>query len=220
LLFQKLLKTDGIEAALKNTMRSAQQVFDNPIGQMAVSPEMYAHLPDEPGVFYLNNPEGHILYVGRGESIKSSAVKLFSDNKRHERFRSYQNQIHNIEFELTGNELLAELLYYERVLTENPVLNVHLKQLDYRYCISIFKKGNNLKLGISRAKDRLGVVIAHFKDFKTAEKELKNLVAKSKLAIKDFDTKLIKPSKNHVPDNKILLKKMAKLYLKVFFQNG
>ncbi|MBI1184120.1 hypothetical protein GC194_07605 [bacterium] len=208
-LFLKLMESEKIRWAIDSTIRKGQPLSEHAVGQMKIDDRMFADLPDEPGVFYLNNEAERTLYVGRGESIKTCAQRLFSDGKRFERFKIYEKQFHHIEYELTGNELLAELMFYERVFSLQPVLNAHLKQLEYRYCLSVFNKGKSLKLGVVREKDKLGIPLAFFKDYKTAEKRMKLLIDKYTLDAKQAELRLTKVAKNRNQLSRTELRKMA-----------
>lgn len=191
-LLLRLQQEDKNGEVAETVMRKASDVHISATGSSLVSTEVFAQLPDEPGVFRLKNKKGKVMYIGRGESIKGSLRKIFSNNKKFERFHRHQSSLYDIDFELTGNELLAELLFYERVFTERPVLNVHMRQLEYRYCLSIVKKSKKAKLAIARCQDNLGKTIAYFKDFKSAEKQLKLLVKKYDLQPNDFDMRLMR----------------------------
>ncbi len=189
-LFLKLLGETDVQKVLQVTLRKGQGVLDEPKGRVQASSDLLINLPDEPGIFSLKDTNNNILYIGRGESIKTAANKLFSESKKYERFKDHQYKFHSIEYELTGNELLAELLYYKRVFKRPPALNIHIKQLEFRYAISIFKKGKSLKLAITRVKDQNAIHISFFKDFKTAEKELKKIAEEFTLGSKSYDLKL------------------------------
>lgn len=194
-LLQRLLVEDSDGDIEESVMRQSSDIAPGATGSSLVSADVFSQLPDEPGIFRLKNKKGKIMYIGRGESIKSSLRKIFSNNRKFERFHQHQGSLYDIDYELTGNELMAELLFYERVFAERPVLNVHMRQLEYRYCLSIVKKGNKAKLTISRCQDKMGKTLSYFKDFKTAEKLLKSLAKKHALKLDQIDPKLQRSSK-------------------------
>ncbi|MGB0429126.1 MAG: exonuclease domain-containing protein [Bacteroidia bacterium] len=209
-LFIKLLQSADAKSVLQSTIRKGQGVLDDPKGKVEMSNELLNNLPDEPGIFYLKDKRKNKLYIGRGESVKNEAKKLFSDSKKYERFKLHQYKFNSIEYELTGNELLAELLFYDAVKEKPPVLNMHIKQLDYRYAIAVFKKGKGLKLAILRVNDQKTVPIAFFKDFKSAEKELKKIAEKFKLSSGSYDLKLQRLDKRNSVTNQKEIRELAK----------
>ncbi|MFY0672095.1 MAG: 3'-5' exoribonuclease [Bacteroidia bacterium] len=194
-LFLKLLKEESILEVLETTKRKGHNAMTEPTGKVNVGEEFLAELPDEPGIYYLKDKKGKSLYIGRGESIKNSAKKIFSPSKRYERFRLHSFKFNKIEYQLCGNELLAELLFYQEVFSKPPALNIHVKQLEYRYALSIFKKRNSYRVGITRVREKNAIHLAYFKDFKTAEKEIKKLAEKFKLSSKSYDLNLVRMSK-------------------------
>lgn len=175
-LFIKCLQEPEGADAVEEFMREKALGSEEVVGQVAITDNLSANLPDEPGVFLFKSKKKKVLYVGRGDSIKNATQKLLSGSRKYERFTQHINDIESVEFELTGNELLAELLFYQRVFKLRPLLNIHLKQLEYRYVIGVIKRKDKAKLAISRVRDRAGVVLSYFKDYKSAEKQLRLLI--------------------------------------------
>lgn len=192
LLLLRLMEESGYEQSVVASKRLAISPAKNSKGLVKMSPSVYTSLPDEPGIFFLKDKKGNDLYVGRGESIKLSASKIFSESKKYERFKQHQGKFHNIEYQLTGNELLAELVFYSKVYEKHPLLNIHVKQLEYRYSLNVYAKRGVLKLGITRVKDDFGIALSYFKDYKSAEKELKKLISELELQENQFEIKLSK----------------------------
>jgi len=180
-LLIKCLGHEGGNKVLEDVIREKSLDNDKHIGQVAISDNLSSNLPDEPGIFYFKGKNGRVLYIGRGESVKRSAQKLLSGSKKYERFSNHLSDINSIEFERTGNELVAELKYYEKVLTQRPPLNIHLKQMEYRYAISVFKRNSKVFLGITRVRDKAGVVVSYFKDYKSAEKQMMHMMERYSL---------------------------------------
>lgn len=185
-LFIKCTQETGGADAVCEFMREKASGSDEAIGRVALTDNLSANLPDEPGVFMFKGDNNRVLYVGRGDSIKNATQKLLSGSRKYERFTQHINDIHSVEFELTGNELLAELLFYQRVFDLRPILNIHLKQLEYRYVICVLKKNDKVKLAITRVRDKVGVVLSYFKDYKSAEKQLRVLVERHHLGTEHF----------------------------------
>jgi len=175
-LFIKCLQEPGGNDAIEEFMREKALGSEEIVGQVAITDNLSANLPDEPGVFLFKSKKKKVLYVGRGDSIKNATQKLLSGSRKYERFTQHINDIASVEFELTGNELLAELLFYQKVFKLRPLLNIHLKQLEYRYVIGVIKRNDKARLAISRVRDRAGIVLSYFKDYKSAEKQLRQLI--------------------------------------------
>lgn len=154
---QLLVDGDQFKSILAKTVKIDVKILDT--------------LPDEPGVFYFRNQQKKVLFVGRGESVKNTAIRQLN-SKRNKRIERFGNQVHSVDYKLTGNALIAELLFYQEVFKYNPLINSQPKQLLYRYCISASKKTERPLLFIARTKDKPPKPLYYFKDYKSAEKVL------------------------------------------------
>lgn len=72
--------------------------------------EEYEELPELPGVYYFIDAHGEIIYVGKAKNIKKRITSHFSGTSKNRRNQYIRNEIHHIDYELTGNELVALLL--------------------------------------------------------------------------------------------------------------
>ena len=91
-------------------------------------------LPEEPGVYYLHNIDGSIIYIGKSNNIRKRILSHFS-NKQTRRAIELRNAIVDISFETTGSELVALLLESEEIKTKQPVFNRAQKKLIFNYGI-------------------------------------------------------------------------------------
>ncbi len=87
------LKKNSKEATLPPNL--AKSVFDQ--------------LPEKAGVYYFHNKNGTVVYVGKAKDIKSRITGHFTGDSAKNK-RLFHEHIHNISYELTGNELIALLL--------------------------------------------------------------------------------------------------------------
>lgn len=65
-------------------------------------------LPEEPGVYYFYNDSGSIIYIGKSINIKERVFSHLTNNGS-KRAIDMRNEIADIGYELTGNELVALL---------------------------------------------------------------------------------------------------------------
>lgn len=72
--------------------------------------EEFDDLPEEAGVYYFLDAHGEIIYVGKAKNIKKRITSHFSGISKNKRNQYIRNEIHHINYELTGNELVALLL--------------------------------------------------------------------------------------------------------------
>ncbi|MBL7943858.1 MAG: GIY-YIG nuclease family protein [Flavobacteriales bacterium] len=70
----------------------------------------YLNLPDKPGVYYMLDAKGKPLYVGKARNIRSRVKQHFSADRTAEKLHGFMREVCDIEFTLTGTELIALLV--------------------------------------------------------------------------------------------------------------
>ncbi len=73
-----------------------------------LSKEVFDKLPEKAGVYYFHNAKGKVVYVGKAKKIKTRITSHFTGESAKGKMLFHEN-IHNISYELTGNELIALL---------------------------------------------------------------------------------------------------------------
>ena len=93
--------------------------------------EMIESAPREPGVYYMHNRKGDIIYIGKSKNIRKRLTQHFtSDNRKSKRI---QLEIAAVSFELTGNDLLAQLKESDEIKRIKPVYNRALRKTRFAY---------------------------------------------------------------------------------------
>lgn len=83
--------------------------------------DLIDRLPEEPGLYYLNDQEGTPLYVGASKNLFKSVTKhLTSQSKKSKELLSL---IADVDFEMTGSELIAQLRLQEERERLEPHFN-------------------------------------------------------------------------------------------------
>jgi DNA polymerase-3 subunit epsilon len=122
-IFGILLKRDKTGAIAKALKRNS--------GDTSLPPNLdkieFDHLPDKPGVYYFLDAKGTIIYVGKANNIKKRIISHFSGEAREWNRSNIRNEICNIRFELTGNELIALILESQEIRRLWPKYNLAQK---------------------------------------------------------------------------------------------
>ena len=84
-------------------------------------------IPNEMGLFYIHNMEGKVIFIGKGENLKSELTKLFL--KETKRAKKIQDKVHTVSYEFTGNKLFQKLKYQLELETLHPKYNFYKKQI-------------------------------------------------------------------------------------------
>lgn len=128
-LFELLLSKDSDRKVIENQVK-------NDYLNLRFPPEFDRHildkLPESPGVYYLHNVDGSIIYIGKSNNIRKRILSHFS-NKQTRKAIELRNAIREITFESTGSELIALLLESDEIKTKQPFFNRSQKQTFYNY---------------------------------------------------------------------------------------
>ncbi|MCK9271468.1 MAG: exonuclease domain-containing protein [Bacteroidales bacterium] len=88
----------------------------------SLKPEVIRALPEACGVYYFLDDEHNIIYVGKSKNIHSRVLSHLS-NCTTKRALEMKNKVAHIDYELTGNELIALLLESHEIQRHLPVYN-------------------------------------------------------------------------------------------------
>lgn len=99
-------------------------------------------LPQEPGVYYFYNDKDELIYVGKSINIHDRVLSHLTNNSS-KRAIEMRNNIADIGFETTGNELIALLLESDEIKKHKP----HYNRAQRR---------NNFPWGLYLSKDEKG----------------------------------------------------------------
>ncbi len=90
-------------------------------------------LPETPGVYYLHNTYGKVIYIGKSINIKKRIMQHFS--KATQKAERLARMVTDITTEETGNELLAMLLESHEIKALQPEVNKAQRTSEYPYFI-------------------------------------------------------------------------------------
>ncbi|MDH5380067.1 MAG: exonuclease domain-containing protein [Cyclobacteriaceae bacterium] len=85
--------------------------------------EEFENLPNEPGIYYFLDKNNTVIYVGKAIDIKKRIEGHFTGSKGTWSNSNLLMLIHHINYELTGNELIALLFENDEILRIWPKYN-------------------------------------------------------------------------------------------------
>jgi DNA polymerase-3 subunit epsilon len=88
----------------------------------SLKPESIKALPEAPGVYYFLDDKHNIIYIGKSKNIHTRVLSHLSNNTT-KRAMEMKNKVASIDFELTGNELIALLLESHEIHKHLPKYN-------------------------------------------------------------------------------------------------
>ncbi|WP_405380733.1 exonuclease domain-containing protein [Maribacter sp. LLG6340-A2] len=139
LLFHKLLRAENAEMVFKHFLNSKSQEATLPPG---LPKKEYDKLPTTPGVYYFKDMKGKIIYVGKAINIKKRVLGHFYDKKNKE--ISLCAETTALDFEETGNELIALLKESAEIKKHYPKYNRAQKRTVQQYGIFSYQDRNGI----------------------------------------------------------------------------
>ncbi len=120
-LFKLLLEKDVEKSIIQNSIKyhDSREVKQRFI-------KILDKIPEKPGVFYVHNQDGKIIFIGRGKNIKQEVNKLFL--KTTSKALQIIKRVSDVSYEETGNILFTRLKYYDELEKIKPKYNIIRKK--------------------------------------------------------------------------------------------
>jgi DNA polymerase-3 subunit epsilon len=87
-----------------------------------LDPNFINNLPEETGTYYFFNDSSDLIYIGKSKNIRDRVLSHFR-NFSSKKSIEMRNSIAYIDFELTGNELIALLKESQEIKQHQPLFN-------------------------------------------------------------------------------------------------
>jgi DNA polymerase-3 subunit epsilon len=136
-LFDLLLKLKSQDPIYKNM--GAENLMTRRIDK--IKEYILKKLPEECGVYYFHDKDGIIIYIGKSLNIYNRAISHFNSHEK--KGKNMLNELYNVDYVLTGSEIIALLLESEEIKKHKPKFNRRRKSETFTHCIDWFedKKG-------------------------------------------------------------------------------
>lgn len=108
-------------------------------------------LPLSPGVYYFKDQKGKVIYIGKAKNIKKRVCSHFTGNNTGRQRQNFLKDIHRVDFEVCGTELMAFILEATEIKRLWPENNRALKRFEQKYGLYAFEDQKGyLRLGIDK----------------------------------------------------------------------
>ena len=115
---------ETVEALLRFQHRSYRRVGTEPGHLQAIREAILPQLPDRPGVYFMKNKKGEILYIGKAKSLRDRVRSYFTAIEAHPaRTRKLLQAVRAVTWTETGSELAALLLESRLIKAHQPRFN-------------------------------------------------------------------------------------------------
>lgn len=133
-LFELLLEKDrdinGNKRGLINNSRTAKL-------HPGLDPAKIENIPEEPGIYYFYNEKGDLIYIGKSRNLQQRISTHLSNNSTN-RAMEMRDLIADIDWELTGSELIALLKESSEIKENKPVYNRAQRRTSFHWGIFSF----------------------------------------------------------------------------------
>lgn len=128
-LFHRCVNALGSEPVARLAATSVRKITLPP----AIDEGLVDRLPETPGVYFFHDKSGKVVYTGKAINIRKRVLQHF--DTRRGKTPLQLEQIHHIDFEECGNELVALLTEAEAIHRHWPAWNVSGKSFGHKYSL-------------------------------------------------------------------------------------
>ena len=139
LLFEKLLEQPEADTIFKKFLNARSQEATLP---PHLPKSVFDRIPQKPGIYYFMNQKGEIIYVGKAINLKKRVLGHFYDKSRKE--IQMCSETANIDFKLSGSELVALLMESAEIKRLFPPYNRAQKRMGKQYAIFAYEDRNGI----------------------------------------------------------------------------
>lgn len=154
-LFEMLLHQDESETIIKAFFKKSSKEGTLP---SHLPTTVFNKLPDSAGIYYFKNKKGKIIYIGKAKNIKKRVLSHFYSKTQ--KALDMCRETSDIDFELSGSELIALLMEDAAIKQYFPAYNQQAKRAPKNYAIFSYE-------------DRRGIKHLAFNDLKSCPNPLK-----------------------------------------------
>jgi DNA polymerase-3 subunit epsilon len=130
IIFQKLLAQENAAEVFEAFLKSNSKESTLPAH---LPKNVFEALPNAPGIYYFKNKKSKVIYVGKAKDIKKRVLSHFHDKKQKE--LDLCRETADIDFELSGSELIALLMEDAAIKHHFPAYNVVSKRTSKTFAI-------------------------------------------------------------------------------------
>lgn len=136
-LFDLLIETECTNSTNFITSTATLGYLHHPL----LSTEKVKNLPEEPGVYYMYNKDGDLIYIGKSRNIRNRVLSHFS-NKSTAMALKMQSVVADVDCECTGSELIALLKESFEIKQLKPLFNRRQRRSLFRYELKYYPDEN------------------------------------------------------------------------------
>jgi len=130
----------------KSCGKMPAQAFEYEIKQGILPPLLkkqdFDNLPSIAGVYFFYDENGNLLYIGKSKSLKDRILSHFRAEVGSGKHLEFKNKIASISWELSGSDVLAQLMESELIKKYAPPENKMLRKSKFKTGIGVYEDVN------------------------------------------------------------------------------
>jgi len=130
ILFELLLQQENFNEVIVSFFKKSSKEATLPPNLPSV---VFNNLPNAPGIYYFKNKKGTVIYVGKAKDIKKRVLSHFYTKTEKE--LNLCRETADIDFELSGSELVALLMEDAAIKHYFPIYNQASKRTTRAYAL-------------------------------------------------------------------------------------
>lgn len=147
-LFQKILSHDKSNTAITAFLKKSSKEATLP---PHLESQVFNDIPNAPGIYYFKNKKGKIIYVGKAINLKKRVLGHFYNKSEKE--LNLCRETADIDFELSGSDLIARLMEDAAIKHHFPIYNQAAKRAPKPYAIFSYEdRGGVIHLAFNTLK--------------------------------------------------------------------
>jgi DNA polymerase III subunit epsilon len=132
-----LLKDKELSGAKSLLLKNTKSSKLNP----KLDIEKVERIPEEPGIYYFYNEKGDLIYIGKSRNLQQR-IRTHLSNNATNRAMEMRDLIADIDWEITGSELIALLKESYEIKRNKPVYNRAQRRTGFQWGIFSFLDTN------------------------------------------------------------------------------
>lgn len=126
-----------------------------------VSKSLVNDLPKDAGVYYFYNNKKDLIYIGKSINIHDRVLSHLNNNL-HKKAVEMRSEIADVQYELTGSELVALMLESSEIKKHQPIYNRQQRRTFFNYGLYSFEDANGYhNLKVMRILDELTPIFTY-----------------------------------------------------------
>ncbi len=117
--------------------------------------KLISNLPEDTGVYFFRNDQNQVIYIGKSKNIRKRVMSHLSNNSSR-RSIEMKESIADVDFEITGSELIALLVESSEIKKHGPRFNRAQKRKTMQYGLYLKKNSRGYyELAIDKTANRI-----------------------------------------------------------------